>query len=67
MVLAKHTNRARLRPLLALLFNKNDRRPYREIIERIIQHTRAVEIETLLTRLDESVSVGPRELDHFTV
>lgn len=39
----------------------------RQLVERVVQHTRAVEIDPVLAGLDEPEPVGPFELDHFTV
>ena len=67
VVLAKDANRAGLRPFLTLLLDECDRRPHRQVIERVVQHARVVEVDTLFTRLNEPVSVHFRELDDFTV
>lgn len=67
VVFAEDANRTGLRPFFAFLLDECDRSPHRHVIERIVQHARAVEVETLLARLNESVSVHVRDRDDLAV
>jgi hypothetical protein len=60
-MLAEHAHGARLRPFLALFLNERHWRSDRELIERITQHARAIEVDPVLAGLYEAEAVGSRQ------
>src|SRR5688572_23561532 len=63
MVLAEDANGACLRPFLALLLDERHAGAEGELVERIVQHARTLEVDPPLTGLDEPMAVSSLDLD----
>jgi len=67
VVLAEHAHAARLRSLLARLLDKRHCGSDHQLVESVVQHACAMEIDTVVAGLDEPVPVHRRQLDDLAV